>query len=101
MVLLPGFFVIDVPEEALLIKQDNSYGHGNARIGNVEDWPEENKRGTSAKPLRVVSFNDGKVEHIYHFSMEQGCIAPTHGKQSSRFHRTALSEYRVHQWMQL
>ena len=81
-----------MPEEPSLVKQDDGYGHRDARIGNVKYGPEEDEAGSPPKPLGIRSFDKGKIKHINHLALHQRSIPATFGKHGGGLYRAAAAK---------
>ena len=81
-----------MPEKPFLLEQNNGYSYGDAGIGNIKYGPEEDEAGSSTKPGRIVTLNQGKVKHIHYLALHQGGISTTFREQSCCLNGAAAAE---------
>ena len=69
--ILSGFSFYMSAEKTFLEEQDGNNAGRNGGIRDVEHRAEENEIVSAFErdPFRQVAFIDGKVEHIYHFTV--------------------------------
>ena len=64
------------------------------RVGKVEDGAEEDEVLSAHKrhPLGPIGVDDGEIEHIHHFAVEQGGVSSAFGQERGQLDGRALAE---------
>ena len=81
-------------EEAFLENDQDGHPDRNGGVGDVENGPEKDEfvATPEGEPLWIEALDDREIEHVHHFAMEEGAVAPLRRHEPRHLVKGAFTE---------